>query len=91
MLTVYHLITLADRKIQEKMKNDENKGWSIRWSIDQVHKVVRGPGPQGWSMDLGPCFVYVANELLGTLVVNSGQLCAIPVTASRKSHYVSVT
>ena len=24
-----------------------------------VHGVVHGPGPQVWSMDLGPCFVYV--------------------------------
>ena len=40
------------------------------WSMDRVHEVVHGPGPQahrvvhgpgprGWSMDLGPCFVYV--------------------------------
>ena len=27
--------------------------------MDRVHGVVHGPGPQGWSMDPGPCFVYV--------------------------------
>ena len=27
-----------------------------------VHRVVHGPGPRGWSMDLGPCFVYVQFE-----------------------------
>ena len=31
----------------------------VGWSMDPVHKVVHGPGPHGWSMDLGPCFVYV--------------------------------
>lgn len=25
----------------------ENYGWSIRWSMEWVHKVVRGPGLQG--------------------------------------------
>ena len=48
---------------------------SMRWSMDWVHEVVHGLGPQGWSMDWvhrggpwtestgsmdpGPCFVYV--------------------------------
>ena len=27
--------------------------------MDRVHRVVHGPGPQKWSMDPGPCFVYV--------------------------------
>ena len=27
--------------------------------MDWVHEVVHGPGPHGWSMDLGPSFVYV--------------------------------
>ena len=27
--------------------------------MDRVHGVVHGPGPQGWSTDPGPCFVYV--------------------------------
>ena len=32
------------------------------WSMDQVHGVVHGgpwTGSMGWSMDPGPCFVYV--------------------------------
>ena len=32
--------------------------------MDRVHGVVHGPGPQGWSMDPGPCFVYVLYFLL---------------------------
>ena len=27
--------------------------------MDPVHEGVHGPGPQGWSMDLGAMFVYV--------------------------------
>ena len=27
--------------------------------MDWVHEVVHGPGPHGWSMDPGPCFVYI--------------------------------
>ena len=43
--------------------------WGGPWtgSMDRVHGVVHGPGPSGgpwtrsigWSMDPGPCFVYV--------------------------------
>ena len=50
------------------------------WSMDRVHEVVHGPGPQahrvvhgpgprGWSMDLGPCFVYV-RKLLKNVTAN---------------------
>ena len=27
--------------------------------MDQVHRVVHRSGPQRWSMDPGPCFVYL--------------------------------
>ena len=48
------------------------------WSMDRVH----GPGPRGgpwtrsmvWSMDPGPCFVYV-REILPVLRVLSLVLC----------------
>ena len=33
-------------------------------------EVVHGPGPQGWSMDPGPCFVYVPKILHGECFVN---------------------
>ena len=44
-------------------------GWSMDRSMDGVH----GPGPwsgpwtrsMGWSMDPGPCFVYVRAKRLG--------------------------
>ena len=38
-------------------------GQKNRGSMDRVHGVVHGPGPQGWSMDPGPCFVYVPAKL----------------------------
>ena len=35
--------------------------------MDRVHGVVHGPGPQGWSMDPGPCFVYVLQHYASTV------------------------
>ena len=57
--------------------------WS--WSMDQVHGVVHGgpwTGSMGWSMDHGPCFVYVQKtDLLAKIGLWKGKIWCFSPTA----------
>ena len=52
-------------------------GQKNRGSMDRVYGVVHGPGPQGWSMDPGPCFVYVPTVSSFNMLVKRSKIILI--------------